>query len=67
MQNETIEELVKAHIELTVTPEALALAKGLRSMNPLRIRLPTEGRVVVAEDVSDLHNPEGAHPEDQSK
>lgn len=60
MQNEKIEELVKAHIERTVSPEALALAKGLRSMNPLRTRLPIEGQVVVAEEVFGLHTPEDA-------
>jgi hypothetical protein len=66
MRNEMIEELVKAQAEQTVTLKALALADGLRAMNPLRTRLPTEGRVVLAEEVFALHIPEGAHPDNLS-
>lgn len=67
MDDKTIEDLVNAHIERTVTPEALAMAQALRSLKPWRNRLPTEGRVVIAEDVFDQHTPVGAGPGDQSK
>lgn len=72
MQNKSLADQLKAHWAKLNSPEALALAKGLRGASgvpkvTIPPILPTHGRVMVFEEVIDMPAVENTTTVDQPK
>lgn len=70
MENKSLADQLKDHWQRVSSPEALALAEGLRSMSSIPKvtilpTLPVDGRVVIYEDVFVLPMAESAPINDQ--
>jgi hypothetical protein len=70
MQNKSLAEQLKAHWMRMNTPEALALALGVRASScvpkvTIRPTLPVHGQVVVLEEVFNPSIPENTTIDDQ--
>lgn len=72
MQNESLAEQLKAHWMRLNTPEALALAKGVRASSggpkvTILPTLPVDMQIMVLEEVFDPPVPENTTIDDQPK
>lgn len=72
MQEKSLQEQLKAHWDRVKSPEALALARGVRASSgipkvTIRPTLPVHGAVVIFEDVLDVPLPESTTIEDQPR